>query len=126
MCGTLAVRLAAGPKAAATARHDLRCWLCDHEVPPDLVDDVILAASELVDNATEHAYPPARPGPVDLAAHLDTAITLTVADRGTWHPPSDPASAHHGLALVNAVADTVAIDHSAAGTRVHATFADHR
>jgi serine/threonine-protein kinase RsbW len=124
--GALAVRLAAGPDAAATARHGLRCWLCDHAVHPDLVDDVVLAASELVDNATAHAYPPARSGPVDLDARLDHDITLTVADHGTWEPPSDPASAHRGLALVDAVADSLAIDSSGGGTRVHATFAGHR
>jgi serine/threonine-protein kinase RsbW len=124
--GTLAVRVAAGPDAAATARQGLRCWLCDHAVHPDLVNDVILAASELVDNATAHAYPAARPGPVDLDARLDHDITLTVADHGSWEPWSGPASAHRGLAMVTAVADSVDIDHSTRGTRVRATFAGRR
>lgn len=59
-----------------------------------------LAVAEVVGNAVEHAYPPARPGPVRLEAALtaDGFLRTRVSDRGRWRGP-DAAAADRGQGL---------------------------
>ncbi|MDQ3403306.1 MAG: ATP-binding protein [Actinomycetota bacterium] len=86
-------------RARDTASTALRAWA----VPEDLVCDIVLAASELVTNAIEHAR-----GEVLLAIELlDGEIVLRVRDETQAPPmpvPHDPLSPRsRGLAIVQAV-----------------------
>ena len=49
------------PTAAGTLRRDLRAALSGGRFDPDLLDDLLLAATEAVNNAVEHAQQPRRP-----------------------------------------------------------------
>ena len=62
----------------ATARRELRRALQNLGLESDIVDDTVLAASELVANATEHA-----PGPYELRLRpADDHLLVEVHDRG--------------------------------------------
>lgn len=106
------------------ARHRLHDWLTAAHLRPDLVDDVVLAAQELLVNAAEHAYKATDSSPVHLVARLAAArLTLSVTDSGRWQAPAaDPGHRGHGLTMVRALADTVEVASLSAGTQVTATF----
>jgi serine/threonine-protein kinase RsbW len=120
----LVLRLTADSDAATTARRAVGDWLRGHRVRPELIADIVLATSELVDNATEHAYPADRPGPVTLLAHLSRRhLFLEISDTGAWRAPTTgPSHRGRGLAMLRAVADTVKVEHSDAGTLVSASL----
>ncbi|AMY20220.1 MULTISPECIES: ATP-binding protein [Nocardiaceae] len=111
---------------AETARHlrsTMAAWL-DSRPVGDLGNDIVLAMYEAVANCVEHAYSGAAPGPVSVTAtHADSTLTLTVSDAGTWQQPIDRPLRGHGLGLLRAVADTVAVDHDGPhGTTVTLTW----
>lgn len=120
----LVLRLPTDPGTTAAVRRSLRAWLRAHRLGPDSIDDVVLATSELIDNAVEHAFPPGSPGQVRLAAHFRRdRVTVVVADTGTWRPPHPaPTDRGRGLAMIHRLADDVSIVTSGPGTRVTATF----
>ncbi len=122
--GEFALRLPARVDVVAEVRQRLRAWLHVHYVHPDLVSDVVLAASELIGNSAEHAFAPDTPGEVRFSARLaDGLLVLRVADTGTWQPPRrGPSSRGRGLIIVRAVADSVEIDHTGSGTLITAVF----
>lgn len=83
----------------------------------------MLAVSEAVTNAAEHAYPRGEPGPVEIGARVMAGpngtrrICVSVADRGRW---CDPLSGRRrrGLVLMRAACAHVAVHGDACGTRV--------
>ena len=75
----LRLLLAADPVAPSVARQQVRRWLAALAWPTDQLQDIVLALSEAVTNAAEHAYRD-RPlgmielrGGIDLLADYDTA-----------------------------------------------------
>jgi anti-sigma regulatory factor (Ser/Thr protein kinase) len=123
------VRLAlstAGDRAhAARLRHRLQDWLSTQSVPESSREDVVLATYEAVANAVEHGYRATAPaGSVTMtitvyAGHIEVAVV----DHGWWRtPPEDPGYRGRGFALIDALADRWAIDHSATGTTVTLRF----
>jgi anti-sigma regulatory factor (Ser/Thr protein kinase) len=120
---TLHLRIAGLPEIA-DARRRLHAWLTAAQLGSDHVDDVVLAAQELLVNAAEHAYRAHDSGPVHLLARLSPPrLTVTVTDTGSWQAPApDPGHRGHGLTMVRALADSVDITSLSAGTRVTATF----
>jgi anti-sigma regulatory factor (Ser/Thr protein kinase) len=120
----LALRLLADQEAPTRGRHALRGWLSTRHLPESAVEDILLAGTELVANAVDHAYARDCPGPVELTARAwDGWLALTVADIGKWRPPpADPGFRGHGLRMVNVLARHVVIDHSGVGTNVTALF----
>src|SRR4051812_37071426 len=94
-------------RTPALARRLFREWLASQGWPPDEADDLVLAVSEAVTNAVEHACPTGQFGIVRLeAAELagpDGArhVVATVSDDGRWRaPPQDPGHRGRGLAMM--------------------------
>jgi anti-sigma regulatory factor (Ser/Thr protein kinase) len=106
----------------AAARASLRSWLKLRQVPPLLIDDVLLAASEALTNAAEHGH--AFDGSlveVTLGV-VEGGLWLTVTDTGAWGSPHAMADRGRGIAIIRAVSQEVAIETTAAGTTVRVLF----
>jgi anti-sigma regulatory factor (Ser/Thr protein kinase) len=112
------------PKAAGLARHFLRQFLDRAGISGDLAATAELCLSELVTNAIVHAESRS-----ELRTRLDTALTVSVRDRGgplsesapdaAPDPDQDPLRVHgRGLQLVEALADRWGSERDAAGTTV--------
>lgn len=114
-------------------RDDLRQWLRSSAVPSTVVDGMVLAASEAIDNVVVHAYDDGhrREGVarIDLTVMLDDGeVLVTVADSGRWRTPVSvdlehdvvgrPALHGRGITLMNSQVDEVAIRHGDRGTTV--------
>ncbi|HEY1974155.1 MAG TPA: ATP-binding protein [Pseudonocardia sp.] len=114
------------PGAPASARRDLGKWLAALGWPAEPSEDLLLAVSEAVTNAAEHAYRGGdRSGLIELCvtdlAGPDGAhrAIATVIDRGTWRiPPSAPGYRGRGLRLIRALTESVEMTGGAAGTQV--------
>ncbi|MET9293073.1 ATP-binding protein [Streptomyces sp. NPDC003077] len=77
----------ATPSPAARARTVLRQTLVSCELPVDMISDLVLATSELVANATEHAC-----GPYELWLRRSvTGVVCEVHDRDPRVPDLPPA-----------------------------------
>jgi anti-sigma regulatory factor (Ser/Thr protein kinase) len=120
--GTLTARIVLedDPRAASAARRFLREFLQRAEVPDDVAATAELCLSELVTNAIVHAG-----GRSELRATLDTALTVSVRDRGgealdaAPDDDPDPLRVHgRGLQLVEALADRWGSERDAIGTSV--------
>jgi PAS domain S-box-containing protein len=75
---------------------------------------LVMAVSEAVTNAIEHAYPPGRPGPVRLVASVlpDGFLEVSVADRGRWQEPGTADDGRgHGLLVIGQLADVMEVRH---------------
>jgi anti-sigma regulatory factor (Ser/Thr protein kinase) len=113
---------AAVPLLRAIARPILSGW----KIPELLIEDVVLAASELATNALIHTRGPVR---VRLS-HRRGTVRLDVADTSTHHPapadPGDEADHGRGLAIVTALANRVRTEpypgNPAAGKLITAEF----
>ena len=101
----------AQPESAAIVRHELARELCGVGVPTQIVDDVVLVASELVGNAVRHARAlPAGQLAVGWERRAD-GITICVTDGGGRQHPSVRAAGPHdtrgrGLSIVAALTDS--------------------
>jgi anti-sigma regulatory factor (Ser/Thr protein kinase) len=112
------------PRAAGRARRFLRDFLARADVPEDVAATAALCLSELVTNAVVHAGSRS-----DLRATLDTALTVSVRDRGgpaddaAPDADPDPLRVHgRGLQLVEALSDRWGSEHDALGTHVWFTL----
>jgi anti-anti-sigma factor len=106
--------LAAEVGTVRTVRRAFTEWLS--QLDPRLLDQdaLLLATTEIVTNAVEHAYPPGRPGPVEFHARLgpDGQLECRVADHGTWRVP-DPDLPWRGQGLMVAahLVDQLQVQH---------------
>ncbi|MEH0937943.1 ATP-binding protein [Micromonospora psammae] len=92
------------PTAAQAMRRDLRVVLDRPEVDPDVVQDLLVAASEAVNNAVEHAQRPSRPEVrVRLKVDADT-VRISVRDFGTWRDRRPAMDRGRGAMLMDAYA----------------------
>ena len=117
--------LAADPVSPSLVRQRFRRWLGAMEWPERDGDDIVMAVSEAVCNAVEHAYPPDSDGEIRVAARkFDDAqggrrIVVAVEDDGRWRP-FPPATRHrgHGLLMMHACMDVVDLCRDQPGTTV--------
>ena len=111
------------PAQVGAFRRALRRWLGDALGPDDeaadLGDDLILAASEALENIVDHAYEGCDPGSMTLTATLEAAeVTVVVADAGHWREPdTGPTTRGRGIALMESLAEA-RVDRGEPGTVV--------
>ncbi|MET8233908.1 ATP-binding protein [Micromonospora sp. NPDC005298] len=105
------------PTSAAALRRDVRVALADLDVGADLLEDLLLAASEAMNNAVEHAQRPSRP---EVRVRLQVGgglIRISVRDFGTWRDRRPAMDRGRGALLMNAYGD-VRLVSTAEGTTV--------
>jgi serine/threonine-protein kinase RsbW len=105
---------------ATALRGTFRRWV-DGLMEDDVADDLALAVYEALANAVDHAFigHPAR-GLMWLRAHtIDGQIVITVADNGSWRPPTDSGGYRgRGLPLIHQLATEARVAPSPYGTTV--------
>ncbi|MCA2214265.1 ATP-binding protein [Jidongwangia harbinensis] len=89
------------PTAASAMRRDLRAAL-GTGFDPDLRDDLLLAATEAVNNAVEHAQQPTRPE-VEVTLRVSGGVVrIAVQDFGRWRERPPAMDRGRGALLMNA------------------------
>lgn len=101
---------------------EVRQWIADvlsaQHAPVDVVNDVVLAASEAVTNSIVHGYAATRQGRVDMSVQLsEGSISLTIRDYGsglgrkpyTAPDTSIPHEGGYGVYLVRSLMDEVTL-----------------
>jgi anti-sigma regulatory factor (Ser/Thr protein kinase) len=106
----------------AAARASLRGWLTPRQVPPLLIDDVLLAASEALTNAAEHGHSFDGSLVEVTLGVVEGGLWLTVTDTGAWGSPHAMADRGRGIAIIRAVSQEVAIETTATGTTIRVLF----
>lgn len=108
----------------AMVRHRLTGWLRGAEVPDELSSDIVLVVNEACTNAIEHAYVGQGAGRMLLEVDcVDDEVQVRVTDTGSWQTPAaDPGNSGRGLVLIRAMADSVDVDNTPAGTTVSMRF----
>jgi sigma-B regulation protein RsbU (phosphoserine phosphatase) len=125
----LELQMQADAHAPGRARAALRQWLAERRWPEDASEDLVLAVSEAVSNAAEHAYATSRsaPEPEALVAVVVTEVPdvegrrakAVVDDFGAWRSiPSDKGFRGLGLPLIGSLMSDYDVDHRSTGTRV--------
>ena len=109
--------LTADPVAVPVARHQIRRWLAALSWPAAQLNDIVLAVSEAVTNAVEHAYVDQLPGVIEIRGVVEALVTgqhrvtVIVRDYGRWRlAPTHDEHGHHGISIMRACMDTVTIE----------------
>ncbi|MBG6066049.1 ATP-binding protein [Micromonospora ureilytica] len=105
------------PTSAAAMRRDVRGALGDLDVDPDVLEDLLLAGSEAMNNAVEHAQRPSRPEVRVRVQMGGDLIRISVRDFGTWRDRRPAMDRGRGALLMNAYGD-VRLVSTAEGTTV--------
>jgi serine phosphatase RsbU (regulator of sigma subunit)/anti-sigma regulatory factor (Ser/Thr protein kinase) len=118
--GMFRSEVVAEPEALAEIRNSLRAWLDEEGIPNSVVADAVLAASEAVANAVEHAYPSTDGIVVISASVVDEQLRVSVDDTGSWRPfPHDGSAGRgRGFVIMEGLMDDVEVRHSTTGTQV--------
>jgi anti-sigma regulatory factor (Ser/Thr protein kinase) len=105
------------PTAASTMRRDVRAALEGTGIDPDVLDDLLLATSEAVNNAVEHAQRPSRPE-VEVQVRISAGVArIAVQDFGSWRSRQPAMDRGRGALLMNAYGD-VRVVSTSTGTLV--------
>ncbi|MEU0990617.1 SpoIIE family protein phosphatase [Streptomyces sp. NPDC005953] len=105
----------------APVRRALRSWLDQCDLPPQTVQNVLVAAGEACANAIEHGHRNSPEKTVRLRAEaLVNDLRLSVADSGHWKTPQPELNAHRGrgVTLMRAMMQQVTITPGPSGTIV--------
>jgi serine/threonine-protein kinase RsbW len=114
----LRLALPADPVTPSVVRLRVREWLMAWRWPEDELDEIVLALSEAVSNAIEHAYVHQPLGVVEVRGGIETTpegqyrATIIVRDHGRWRPPPrDHENRRRGIPLMQACMESVTIRH---------------
>ncbi|MFF3500044.1 SpoIIE family protein phosphatase [Streptomyces sp. NPDC003247] len=105
----------------APVRKALRGWLAQCGLPPNTVQNVLVAAGEACANAIEHGHRHTPGEAVRLRAEaFGDDLRLTVADSGRWKTPRPELNPHRGrgVSLMRAMMQHVTITPGPSGTTV--------
>jgi anti-sigma regulatory factor (Ser/Thr protein kinase) len=113
----LLTRWPARAEALANVRHLLRRWLRHQGASDDETYDITVACQEACANAVEHAYAPGEEAFEVEAVRNGTAVEISVRDRGQWRRARGTHRGR-GMPMMEALMDSVHVQHTAAGTVV--------
>jgi GAF domain-containing protein/anti-sigma regulatory factor (Ser/Thr protein kinase) len=99
-------------------RTDLRRWLASINTPRPALDEIVLATSEAVANAIEHAETPALRTVEVEASRKEGEVVVVVQDFGAWRERAMGSDRGRGFVLMKALMDDVAVESAPRGTRV--------
>jgi serine/threonine-protein kinase RsbW len=121
------VRLSLPARAenVAVVRHVLGAFAEALQLPPELVEDIRLAATEACTNVIRHAYRGDEDGPMDVLIRPDgDRLELVVSDRGQGlGPRADAGGPGLGLPLITALADSIDLEaQPVRGSRIAMSF----
>ena len=99
----------AEPSAVSRVRRHLRAVMAEAAIDDAVAFPLLVAASEGVTNAIEHAQEPTRPV-VDVAIDIDEHdVTITIRDHGRWRPRPSSMDRGHGSALMAAAGQVTVV-----------------
>jgi len=113
----LELELPCRPSTLAPLRRMLRHWLSGVRASPGELQDILVAVSEAVTNAIEHAY-----GPIEASYRVEgrlsrDRVTVTVTDSGSWRERRG-LERGRGTHLMRELMDGFEVRPSGAGTAV--------
>ena len=116
---TFSASVLSRPANLRSVRHGLHNWLDAIGSDDELTLDLLLAVSEAMTNARDHAYQGADDGEIVVNGRLlDDRIELTVRDRGRWAPSVRSPTRGRGLSIIAAIADDYHLDVTPQGIEV--------
>jgi anti-sigma regulatory factor (Ser/Thr protein kinase) len=114
----LRLRLQARAQSAALLRERLCLWLEELGAARDAVRDLSVAATEAFANAVEHPHEPTR-GLIEVDGDtIDSTVTLTVRDSGSWGDSRRREEGGYGFTMMRALVDAVEVKPGPDGTSV--------
>jgi anti-sigma regulatory factor (Ser/Thr protein kinase) len=116
---TFSASILSTPASIRSTRHDLRRWFEALGIDDVKIADLLLAASEAMTNAMDHAYQGAADGEILVTGSArDDRVEVTVRDFGRWAPTVRSSVRGRGLAIIGAVTDESRIDPTPDGMEV--------
>jgi anti-sigma regulatory factor (Ser/Thr protein kinase) len=113
----------AEPETVPAFRHYAAGFAAEHGAGDGLIVDIALAVTEATTNAVKYAYPPERPGSVELSASVEDGwLTLRVSDRGEGFNVGPSGGLGLGLTIIARVCDQFKIVQEGSGTQVLMRF----
>ena len=113
------IELAGRPEVLPGLRRRLRAWLARQGFEA-AASDIVLAVSEALNNAIEHAYREVD-GTMQLRVAADgNLLRIKISDRGRWFESEPNDERGRGILLMNNLMDSVEIESNGAGTHRHA------
>jgi anti-sigma regulatory factor (Ser/Thr protein kinase) len=113
----------AEPETVPAFRHYATAFAVEQGADPGLVGDVALAVTEATTNAVKYAYPPERPGGIELSASAEDGwLTLRISDRGEGFGEGSSGGLGLGLTIIACVCDRFQIVQEGCGTQVLMRF----
>jgi serine phosphatase RsbU (regulator of sigma subunit)/putative methionine-R-sulfoxide reductase with GAF domain/anti-sigma regulatory factor (Ser/Thr protein kinase) len=113
----IVTRWPADADALAHIRHLLRRWLRHQGAGDDEIYDITVATQEACANAVEHAYAPGEEAFEVRATRTGRDVEIAVRDGGQWRRARG-AHRGRGLPMMEALMDSVHVQHTADGTVV--------
>jgi anti-sigma regulatory factor (Ser/Thr protein kinase) len=111
------IELEGRPDVLPGLRRRLRAWLGRQGFEAASAD-VVLAVSEALNNAIEHAYRDVE-GPVRLRVAAEgSLLSIEISDRGRWSESEPNDERGRGILLMNRLMDRVEIESNGTGTTV--------
>jgi anti-sigma regulatory factor (Ser/Thr protein kinase) len=117
--------VSAQPASLRRVRRMFRCWLDTARWPSEEATDLVLGVNEAVTNAIEHACAPAPTRTILVTARevrlppCSRQAVINVIDHGHWRPmPVSAGTRGRGIAVMRAIAESLEINPSPAGTSV--------
>ncbi|MDD7921774.1 ATP-binding protein [Actinomycetospora callitridis] len=121
---TLQVSTSAQGSHVRLLRRRLAQWLGGDDLDADVIEDLVLAASEALENCCDHAFSGGHgAGTMTLtASQAHDRLVITVADDGSWQlEGAETGHRGRGLTMMRQLVDDVAIEAGPGGTSLALT-----